>query len=174
MKRNFNKNHFVIFCILIIIFIVAFVFSQIEFTSSSEAFFSKNKALVSSGGGEVPTVSSDSKKNSETFEMMPGRIEYDFENKTYYINIRRINEDNVEFIVIDPLDNATRLLGEDDEETWDVGGRVKKENEIYLDLNGDGVDDVLINLKKINNLSKKEKSDKKSAEFTIERLEVEK
>jgi hypothetical protein len=118
------------------------------------------------GGSPVPVSDIDLSNQNGNYNMKPGRLKFDFEGNIYAIQIRRVKENYVDFLVL-KLDSADK---EEDVTAYRLDNSFSlspgQENEI--DLNRDGIMDISI---KLNGFSLAGKSGSiKSADFSIGKI----
>jgi hypothetical protein len=174
-----NKNRlFFLLTLICFAVLIAFVGAEIlsnnlskENQSSDENFWILNNSLDSSkshggGGSAVPVSNIDLSNQNGNYNMKPGRLKFDFEGNVYVIQVRRVKENYVDFLVLklDNLDKEEDVTAYRLDDSFSLSSG--QENEI--DLNKDGIMDISI---KLNGFSLAGKSGSiGSADFLIEKI----
>ena len=150
-KSSINKR-ILIFLVLIVLIIVG-MFDIVSATSG--------------GGAAVPITTTELTEQGNDYSMKPGRLKFEFDEKLYAIQVRRVNQDYATFLFMtldmNKLDDITAYTLDD---SFNLNSGEVKE----IDVNGDGVKDISIKLNKIISTT----SSIKSADFTIRKINVEK
>src|SRR3989344_8305821 len=143
-KSSINKR-ILIFLVLIVLIIVG-MFDIVSATSG--------------GGAAVPITTTELTEQGNDYSMKPGRLKFEFDEKLYAIQVRRVNQDYATFLFMtldmNKLDDITAYTLDD---SFNLNSGEVKE----IDVNGDGVKDISIKLNKIISTT----SSIKSADFTI-------
>jgi hypothetical protein len=161
--RKIRRN--VLFGISVLLFISIGLIYQIQFSSSDNAN-SLSKSVGVGGGSSVPIVSVSITEQGESFDMKPGRLKFEFGGEYYAVQLRKVKEGYADFIVLNldknKLDNVSAYSVKD-------SFKLDVSEEKGIDLDGDGVADILIGLDEVNSvLSKKgKKNDLRSAGFFV-------
>jgi hypothetical protein len=174
---NKHKLFFLLIFICIAVFI-AFVSSEIIVNNTSN----ENKTLNNSfgildnsinsskshggGGSAVPVSNINLSDQKGNYNMKPGRLKFNFEGNVYAIQVRRVKENYVDFLIL-RLDGVNK---EEDVTAYKLDNsfslNLNQENKI--DLNKDGILDISIELNDISLAG--ESGNIKSADFSVEKI----
>ena len=154
-KYFFLSLPFVVLLLLVIV-------SSIVFSSPVPEMNTNERGGKGVGGAAVPVSSIEILETTKTFNSKPGKMMFDLDNESYFIQIRRIYDNRTEFIF-----GSVGI----DSKSQSIVFSNNEENRI--DLNFDGVDDIVLklnNMKRVNSFNEKN-SDLKSTEFSVKLIE---
>ncbi len=120
----------------------------------------------SGGGAAVPVNMIDLTEQGDNYVIKPSRLKFEFNEKLYAIQVRRVKQEYVWFLVMkldmDKLNDITAYTL-DDSFNLSIGERKE------IDINKDGIKDISIEL---NNIISNVKSIR-SADFSIKKIKIE-
>lgn len=124
-----------IFGVLLILIIV----SIFEFISAGQ------------GSANVPITSTGLIEQGTDYNMKPGRLKFEFNEQLYAIQVRRIEKESVEFFIMtldmNKQEDITAYI-------LDNSFTLKSEEEKEIDLNKDGITDLILGLNEITSTGK--------------------
>mgnify|MGYP001585620657 FL=1 len=122
---------------------------------------SASSSGVGRGGGAVPLTTTNLAENNN-YNMKPGRLKFEFDGKWYAVQLRRVKQDHVEFLVmtldINRLDDITAY-------TIDNYFNLTSGERREIDINNDGSNDISIELDSIGKIDKI-----RSAAFSVKKI----
>lgn len=135
--------------VFVIIFLFILILQTIT-TLSSNADIPFNANIIDSlkptfgkGGGTVPITTIKLTEQASNYNMKPGRLKFEFDEKFYAIQVRRVKQDYVEFLVMtldmNKLDDITAY-------TLDDFFVLKPNEKKEIDLNKDGEIIVIVQI----------------------------
>lgn len=98
------------------------------------------------GGGAVPITSISLTEQGNDYNMKPGRLTFEFNEKLYAVQVRRINQDSVDFLIMtldmNRLEDITAY-------TLDDSFSLKPGEKREINLDKDNISDLSISLNEI-------------------------
>lgn len=156
--------------VLVILFLFVLVFQSNFILSLKDNVFSKlnavpTKPTFTSGGASVPITPLGLTEQGNNHDIGPGRLKFEFAEKPYAIQLRRVKEDYTEFVVMTlDIDKPEDITAYTVDNSFNLtSGGIKQ-----IDLDGDGTEDIFIKLNKIN--SKGKYNSVRSADFFIKKI----
>lgn len=118
------------------------------------------------GSSTVPVSNIDLSDQKENYIMKPGRLKFDFEGNIYVIQVRRVKEIYVDFLILklEILDKEEDITAYKSDNSFSLSLNQEKK----IDLNKDGIMDISIVLNDISLAGEYENI--KSAVFSIEKI----
>ena len=117
------------------------------------------------GGTTVPVTTIDLTEQGNDYSIKPGRLKFEFNGKLYAIQVRRVKQEYVDFLImtldINKQEDITAYTLDD---SFSLNANEKKE----IDINNDGINDVLIELNNI--ISTGKYNSVMSADFSIKKI----
>jgi len=125
--------------------------------------FSFVSAEKGTGSAVVPITNIDLSEQGNDYSIKPGRLKFEFDEKLYAIQVRRVKQEYTEFLIMTlDMDKLGDITAYNIDNSFSLNTNEKKE----IDLNGDGINDVLIELNEI----KQNLGSINSADFSIKRI----
>lgn len=143
--------------------LVLFFFFEVTFVNSFSA------GGKGAGGGTVSITNINLAESGTNYSMKPGRLKFEFDEKLYAIQVRRIKEEYVDFLIMTLDMNKQEDITA---YTLDDSFSLKSEGKREIDLNKDGTNDILIELKGVIPVGKH--NSLKSADFSIKKIDTQK
>lgn len=116
------------------------------------------------GGSAVPITSISLTEQGNAYNMKPGRLTFEFNEQLYAIQIRRINSDSVDFLIMtldmNKLEDITAY-------TLDDSFSLKSGEKREIDIDKNGVMDIVLELENTGKIDKI-----KLASFSIQRINI--
>lgn len=151
MKKT--KNY--LKCSVILVSLVLLNIFSLSFVSAGE------------GSGAVPITTIELTGQGNDYSMKPGRLKFEFDGNSYAIQLRRVKQQNAEFLVMTlDMDRPDDITAYTLDDSFNLTPGEKKE----IDINKDGTKDMSIEL---NNIISTETSIG-SADFSIKKINTEK
>lgn len=140
--------------------------TPVPIENSSEISNSLSKSKRSSGGGAtIPISIIDLTEQGTDYSMKPGRLKFEFEEQLYAIQVRRVKQDYVWFLVMDLDENKLEdITAYTIEDSFNLTIGEKKE----IDLDRNGIKDVIIELDDIVSIGKY--NSVRSSDFSIKKI----
>ncbi|MBS3083731.1 hypothetical protein J4423_02925 [Candidatus Pacearchaeota archaeon] len=128
-----------------------FIAEEGSFVSEFSSEFNVAEAVApshGSGGGIIAVTQIDLTEQELNYvDAKPSRLQFEFNGRFYAVQLKRIRQDKAEFIIINlDSDNLNDVTFNDVKSSFEL--ELGKREEI--DINEDGVDDMVINLNRIN------------------------
>jgi len=122
---------------------------------------------ASSGGGATIPISTISlTEQGNTYDMTPGRLKFEFEKQWYAIQLRRVKEGHVDFVVMNLDENNLEDITA--YEIIEDIFRLNLKESGRIDLNGDNTKDIIIELDEI--IKGGRYGTVRSADFSIKKI----
>jgi len=113
----------------------------------------------------VPVTTIDLTEQGEDNNIKPGRLKFEFDEKLYAIQVRRVEQGYVWFLVMTlDMDKQNDITAYNLDSSFNLSSSETKE----IDLNKDGINDIIIKLKDI--ISTGKYNSVKSADFFIKKI----
>jgi len=128
-----------------------------------------NFVSAGEGGATVPITTIDLTEQGTDYSMKPGRLKFEFDGKLYAIQIRRVKQEYVDFLVMtldmNKLDDITAYIIDN---SFSLNPGEKKE----IDIDKEGIKDISIELNAI--ISTGKYNSIRSANFSIKKINTKK
>lgn len=116
-------------------------------------------------GASVPITKIDLTEQGNNYNMKPGRLTFEFDKKLYAIQVRKVKQEYVDFLIMtldmDKQEDITAYILDD---SFSLKSDEKKE----IDLDNDGISDLFIELNEIIPTGKYNSI--RSADFSIKKI----
>jgi len=164
LNSSRKKKLFFYFLIILFLLIVSIVTSV---TSKENGSMISYKAAIAgdSGVATVPITTTELTEVGNNYNIKPGRLKFEFDGKLYAIQLRRVKQGHVEFLIMtldmNDLDDITAYSIDD---SFSLRPNERKE----IDIDKDGIEDISIELNDIIFTGKY--NSVKSADFFIKEI----
>jgi len=128
-----------------------------------------NIANAVGGGGAVPITTIELTEEGNTYDITPTRLKFEFDGKLYAIQVRRIKEDHVWFLVMTlDMNNLEDITAYEVDDSFNLSISKTKE----IDIDKDGIKDIFLELNNIVSKEREGKGTHRFADFSIKKINV--
>jgi len=127
--------------------------------------------ITAGGGGAIPIMTIELTEQGNDYNMTPTRLKFEFNEKLYAIQVREIEENYTRFLVMTlDMDNLEDITAYTLDDSFDLLIGDMKE----IDIDKDGINDVLIVLNNITLENLEKRGYHRVVSFSIKRINVKK
>lgn len=151
----------------ILSFLAVILVSFMSFTNASSYIPVPESPSSSGGGGTIPIINIEITYQGDNYEMGTTRLKFEFEEQLYALQLRKINEDYVLFLVMTlDMNNPDDITAFTIDDSFNLSINETRE----IDIDKDGTKNIFLQLNDITPIG--ESGSVNSADFFIKRITI--
>jgi hypothetical protein len=153
--------------IIVVVIILFTLILQTQAILSSENIIFSKPTSVGHGGASVPVSTIDLTEQGNDYSMKPGRLKFEFDGKAYAVQVRRVKQEYVWFLImILDMNKPNDITAYTLDNSFNLSVSENKE----IDLDKDGTKDIFVELNNVISTM----GSVRSADFSIKKIKNEK